>query len=161
MSYEISKQISAGNYKHCKLQSVISDSRFKRDVANMSVVNGGRKQMENNDLMDLIMNVNLANKTVHNRANSTLTPFTRDNSSLGAPGTANEAEIYNENQLLAELIQKKALGSHKHRATLPLNKLMGSIPKAVAAARAAEAARMQGTLSGGGRPPRARIVSQL
>ena len=102
VSYEISRHISAGNYKHCKLQSVISDSRFKRDLNNRTSMHGGGQEMDNNDLMDMIMNVNPASATVHNRANSTLTPFTRDNTSLG--GAPADTDLYNENQLLAELI---------------------------------------------------------
>lgn len=83
---------------------MISDTRFKRDQVNRSSVHGGGRQeeMDNNDLMDMIMNVNPASATVHNRANSTLTPFTRDNTSLG--GAQNDTELYNENQILAELI---------------------------------------------------------
>ena len=79
--------------------------------------------------MDMIMSVPPANgrpKTIHNRANSTLIPSTMESASIDITGT----EIYNENQVLAELIQKQALGSHKHRATLSVNRLMRSIPKA-------------------------------
>ena len=82
---------------------MISDSRFKRDQVNPSTVHGGKQEeMNNNDLMDMIMNVNPASATVHNRANSTLTPITRDNTSLG--GAQADTDLYNENQILAELI---------------------------------------------------------
>ena len=35
-----------------------------------------------------------------------------------------KSDLYNENQMLAELIQKKAIVKQQHKASLPINKLM-------------------------------------
>ena len=39
--------------------------------------------------------------------------------------------VYNENQMLADLIQKQALSKNRHKATLGVTKLMKHLPKPV------------------------------
>ena len=85
---------------------MLSDPKFKRDAVNRSNLAGGYglPSDDKKDLLEMIMSVQPGAKTIHDRANSTMSPYTMQKSSM-----AIHTEVYNENQILAELIQQKAL----------------------------------------------------
>ena len=128
-SNEISKRVGAGNYKHCKLEQVITNPKFQR--LHMAE-NSGRMPYQSRELMDIIMKINPSRTSKNQQLNQSANNLYSD---LGQTQLSQQSilfskhnnDIQNENQILAEIIQKQALSKQQHRATLPVNKLMRNL----------------------------------
>jgi len=82
-----------------KLQQLVTDPKFQQEHLSH------RGRMQSSQLLDMILSLPQGN--------------TRD-----WEQASKQSSQYNENQMLADLIQQQAIKKHKHRASLPLKKLM-------------------------------------
>ena len=81
-------------------------------------------------LMDKILNVRKHShmmpdgRVVYNDDNNINAPLSMSLSSHNTVRHKQQPDLFNENQLLAELIQQQAMKKASHKAALPINKLM-------------------------------------